>query len=129
MLHNYSSAIVEDRSRIHVICCQIQFGDSSILMATRAFRVVPGHRQIGESLWTGVTLPKHKRNQLGMKVQHSWLNSILLNTNGVAMLMPLLSCWVSLTAFNWACLSSGVSFCLLCCWASLMASNQVCLSA
>jgi len=74
--------LLRDRSRIHVICCWIQFGDSSILMATRAFRVVPGHRQIGESHWTSVTLPELKRNQLGMKVQHSWLNSILLKQWG-----------------------------------------------
>ena len=63
--------LLRDRSRIHVICCRIQFGDSSILMATRAFCVVPGHHQIGESLWTSVTLPELKRSQLGMKVQHS----------------------------------------------------------
>ena len=47
--------------------------------------------------------------------------------NGVAMLMSLLSCWVSLMASNRACLSSGV-FSLLCCWASLMASNWACRS-
>ena len=74
--------LLRDRSRIHVICCRIQFGDLSILMAMRAFCVVPGHRQIGESLWTSVTLPELKRSQLGMKVQHSWLNSILLKQWG-----------------------------------------------
>ena len=74
--------LFRDRSRIHVTCCRIQFGDSSILMAMRAFRVVAGHRQIGESLWTSVTLPELKRNQLGIKVQHSWLNSILLKQWG-----------------------------------------------
>ena len=74
--------LLRDRSKIHVICCRIQFGDSSILMAMRAFCVVPGHRQIGESLWTSVTLPELKRSQLGMKVQHSWLNSILLKQWG-----------------------------------------------
>ena len=63
-----------------------------------------------------------------------WKFNILDSTafcwnNGVAMLMSLLSCWVSLTASSQACLLSGVSFCLLCCWASLMTSNRACLSA